>query len=133
MTENKKHWTSFSEIWPTVGFSSGWSSLIGKVLYSERFCLLIMRFIVRPSLKRKITLFFNKSIFNYQIIERSISFDQNDSFLQDIEFVNLLFSYFSARFWSFKCNISSFCVCHHCYRYCVLQYVPLSEKFLIFY
>ena len=41
-TEHKKHWTSFSEIWPTVGFSSGWKSLMRKVLCSEIFCLLVM-------------------------------------------------------------------------------------------
>ena len=41
-----------------------------------------------------------------------------------------MFSYFSARFWSFEYNISSFCVCHHFYHHCVLKYVPLLENFL---
>ena len=31
-TYHKDHWTSFSEIWPTVVFSSGWWSLTRKVL-----------------------------------------------------------------------------------------------------
>ena len=36
---------------------------------------------------------------------------------------------FSKRFWSFECNISSFCVCHHFYCHCALQYVSLLENF----
>ena len=32
-----------------------------------------------------------------------------------------LFLQFSERFWSSKCNVSSFCVCHHRYCHCVLQ------------
>ena len=40
----------------------------------------------------------------------------------------MLILYFSERFWSFECNISRFCVSHHCYRHCVLQYVPPVRK-----
>ena len=36
-----------------------------------------------------------------------------------------LFSQVSERSWSFKCNISGFCICHHCYCHCVSKYVPL--------
>ena len=43
-TKHKNHWKSLFEIWPTVGSSSGWQSLMGKVLWSERFCILTMRF-----------------------------------------------------------------------------------------
>ena len=32
-----------------------------------------------------------------------------------------LFLQFSERFWSSKCNVSSFCVCHRRYCHCVLQ------------
>ena len=46
---------------------------------------------------------------------------------QRITYVDFVFSYFSERFWSFGGNISSFCVCHHCYRHCVLQCVPLLK------
>ena len=41
----------------------------------------------------------------------------------------LYFHIFQRGFEVLKCNISSFCVYHHCYRHCVLQYVPLLEDF----
>ena len=40
---------------------------------------------------------------------------------------------FSGRFWSFKCNISSFCIWYIAILHCLLQYVTLLEKFWTFY
>ena len=81
-----------------------------------------------PSIKTKMVLFLTRVflITNslkvvYLLIKMRLSFTVG------------LFSHFSERFWSFKCNISSFCVCRHCYRHCVLKYVPLLEKCCIFY
>ena len=40
--------------------------------------------------------------------------------------------FISGKFWSFECNISSFCVSHHCYFHCVLRYPPSQKIFWYF-
>ena len=47
--------------------------------------------------------------------------------------VDKLILYFYIFQRGFEFNISSFCVWHHCYCHCVVQYVPLLKKFCIFY
>ena len=91
-----------------------------------------------PSIKTKMVLFLIRVflITNYLkvvyllsktrlSITVALSFCLQICFLQGMKYAAFIFSLFSESVRSFKYNISSFCVCHHCYCHCALQYVLL--------
>ena len=101
------------------------------------FCLIVLQTLISVS---KSTLLEFKIC--WRIVTRNFIMDNLDLVLLNklttlysrcfIEYVDFIFLYFSKMFCSFECKILSFCVCHHCYQQCVLQYAPLLETFLIF-